>query len=219
MTITSERINQSVVVMCLSGRLDTSTAPQLERKLKHWGEETPEVVLDFMDLTYISSMGLRVLLQAQKIMTAQSRKLVIRNMNESIREVFEMTGFINLMVQEEHFVVSRKEEGGAVVFSLIGQMDSNNVPTLAEGLEALQAANREIEGAVTAILDLGQLSLVTSPAAKLLRETIAHSDWPQRKLFIRNVPEKVREIFTAEGLDNWLEPGENAPEHSKPGNP
>jgi anti-sigma B factor antagonist len=204
MTITSERIDQSVVVMRISGRLDTSTAPQLERKLKQWGEETPEVILDFMDLTYISSMGLRVLLQAQKIMKAQSRKLVIRNMNESIREVFEITGFINLMVQEEKFVVIRKEEGGGIIFSLIGQMDSDNVPTLAEGLLALQAANQAAEGDAAVILDADKLTLITAQAGKLLKEAITQSDWPGRKLRIRNVSDKIKETLTAEGIGSFI---------------
>jgi anti-sigma B factor antagonist len=205
MTITSERIGQSVVVVRISGRLDTSTAPQLERKLKQWGEETPEVILDFMDLTYISSMGLRVLLQTQKIMKAQSRKLVIRNMNESIREVFEITGFINLMVQEEKFVVIKKEEGGGIVFSLIGQMDSDNVPTLAEGLEALQAANQETEEDAAIILDADKLTLITAQAGKLLKEVIEQSDWPGRKLRIRNISDNIRETLTAEGMGKLFE--------------
>jgi anti-sigma B factor antagonist len=206
MTIQTEKVSQSVVELSLSGRLDTATAPQLERKLKQFGNEIIEVILDFLELNYISSMGLRVLLQAQKAMKAQGRKLVIRHMNASIREVFEMTGFINLMVQEEKFVVIKKEEDGAVVFSLIGEMDSNNISTLAEGLEALKSANEEIVGAVSIILDLNKLSLITSPGGKVLRETIVRTGWPQRQLVIRHAADKIRESLAADGLGNWFDP-------------
>jgi anti-sigma B factor antagonist len=211
MTIQTEKIDQSVVMLSLSGRLDTATAPQLERKLKQFGEETGEIILDFLDLTYISSMGLRVLLQTQKVMKAQGRKLVIRHMNDSIREVFEITGFINLMVQEEKFVVIRKEEKDAVIFLLIGEMDSNNVLTLAEGLETLKAAGRQTGGAAAVILDLNKLKLVTAPAAALLGEIIEKTDWPGRKLVVKNTSGKITKTLAAAGLGNLLDPPPDDP--------
>jgi anti-sigma B factor antagonist len=72
----------------------------LQKKIKQWEENISELTLDFQDLTYISSMGLRVLLQAQKTMKEQGRKLVIKNMSDSIREIFEITGFLKLMTLE-----------------------------------------------------------------------------------------------------------------------
>ena len=80
----------------LEGRLDTNTAPQLEAELKTSLSGITELELDFSGLEYISSAGLRVLLAAQKAMNRQG-KLTIRNVNETIREVFEITGFVDIL--------------------------------------------------------------------------------------------------------------------------
>jgi anti-sigma B factor antagonist len=98
MTIQSEKTGESSLTLYVSGRLDTNSAPLLEKKLKTTEAETRELILDFANLTYISSLGLRVLLQTQKAMKEQERKLVIRNMNQYIREIFEISGFYNLVV-------------------------------------------------------------------------------------------------------------------------
>ncbi|MBQ4361853.1 MAG: STAS domain-containing protein [Lachnospiraceae bacterium] len=80
----------------LTGRLDTVTSPDLEKELKEFIEGTTELVLDFNELDYISSAGLRVLLSAQKIMNKQgSMKLI--NVSESIMEIFEVTGFSDIL--------------------------------------------------------------------------------------------------------------------------
>jgi anti-sigma B factor antagonist len=100
MIIESERTGKASMTLSLSGRIDTSTAALLERKLKQVGDDITELTLDFQKLHYISSMGLRVLLQAHKAMKGQNRKLIIINMTESIREIFAIAGFINLMVNE-----------------------------------------------------------------------------------------------------------------------
>lgn len=83
----------------LSGRLDTTTAPELEKELKQAVGGIAELVFDFEKLEYISSAGLRVLLSMQKIMNKQG-DMVIRNVNEIIREVFEVTGFIDILAIE-----------------------------------------------------------------------------------------------------------------------
>jgi anti-sigma B factor antagonist len=100
MNIEQERTGASTVVLTLYGRLDTVNAPQLESKIKEQ-EDITELTLDFKGVEYISSMGLRVLLQAKKTMKAEGVRLAIINMQDSVREIFEMTGFLNLMMQEE----------------------------------------------------------------------------------------------------------------------
>jgi len=97
MVIKTEQISETSIKLSVSGCLDTATSPMLEKKLNQWGENIAELTLDFINLTYISSMGLRILLKTQKAMKEQNRKLVIINMSDSIREIFEITGFINLM--------------------------------------------------------------------------------------------------------------------------
>lgn len=81
--------------IALEGRLDTSTAPQLEAELKSLKGVT-ELNLDFAALEYLSSAGLRVILAAQKAMNKQG-KMVIRHVNNTIMEVFEVTGFIDIL--------------------------------------------------------------------------------------------------------------------------
>ncbi|MDE7399039.1 MAG: STAS domain-containing protein [Oscillospiraceae bacterium] len=85
--------------IALEGRLDTTTAPQLESELKQSIADNTELILDFAKLEYISSAGLRVLLAAQKVMNKQG-KMAIRNVNDVIAEVFEVTGFADILTIE-----------------------------------------------------------------------------------------------------------------------
>jgi anti-anti-sigma factor len=101
MDIGQERVGKSTVVLTLNGRLDTVNAPLLGSKIEEQKDIT-ELELDFKDVTYISSMGLRVLLQAKKTMKAEGVRMSIKNMRDSVREIFEMTGFLNLMMKEEN---------------------------------------------------------------------------------------------------------------------
>lgn len=85
--------------IALEGRLDTTTAPRLEAELKQSIADSTELNLDFTKLEYISSAGLRVLLAAQKVMNKQG-KMVIRGVNDVISEVFEVTGFVDILTIE-----------------------------------------------------------------------------------------------------------------------
>ena len=85
--------------LSLEGRLDTTTAPQLEAEVKGALTGVTELVMDFSQLEYLSSAGLRVILAAQKIMNKQG-KMVIRHVNETIQEVFEVTGFSDILTIE-----------------------------------------------------------------------------------------------------------------------
>ena len=86
----------SVLHVALEGRLDTTTAPSLEEDLQNSIKDITELDFDFTDLEYISSAGLRVLLSAQKIMNKQG-KISIRNVNSDIMDVFEITGFTDIL--------------------------------------------------------------------------------------------------------------------------
>ena len=87
------------LTLTVEGRLDTTTAPQLESELKKSLGGIEELTLDFEKLEYISSAGLRVLLSAQKVMNRQGT-MVIRHVNESVMEVFEVTGFSDILTVE-----------------------------------------------------------------------------------------------------------------------
>ena len=99
MTITKNQ-NGTHLDLALEGRLDTTTAPQLEAELKQSVEGVTELALDFEKLEYLSSAGLRVLLSAQKVMNKQGT-MVIRNVNETIMEIFDVTGFADILTIEE----------------------------------------------------------------------------------------------------------------------
>lgn len=88
-----------VLNIALEGRLDTTTAPQLEAELKQSVADNTELIFDFEKLEYLSSAGLRILLAAQKVMNKQG-KMVIRNVNDVISEVFEVTGFVDILTIE-----------------------------------------------------------------------------------------------------------------------
>ncbi len=92
----TKNIKDSELDIQLRGRLDTSTAPQLEEEIKHSINGIKTFILDLKDLEYMSSAGLRIILSAQKTMNKQG-KLIIRNVNDTIMEVFEMTGFADIL--------------------------------------------------------------------------------------------------------------------------
>ena len=89
----------SKLTLALTGRLDTVTAPQLETVLDEQLKGIAELVFDLAMLEYISSAGLRLLLKAQKLMNRQGSMLV-RSVNEMIREVLDITGFSDILTIE-----------------------------------------------------------------------------------------------------------------------
>ena len=81
------------------GRLDTTTAPELESTIDGCVDGIKELVLDCSELEYVSSAGLRVILKAQKLMNAQGA-MKLTNVNETIMEVFDITGFADILTIE-----------------------------------------------------------------------------------------------------------------------
>ncbi|MBR2825783.1 MAG: STAS domain-containing protein [Solobacterium sp.] len=91
-----KELNGEQLKVTVSGRLDTTTAPTLEEELKDSLEGVKELVIDFKDLEYISSAGLRVLLVVQRIMNKQGSMRVI-DVNDTVMEIFEVTGFSDIL--------------------------------------------------------------------------------------------------------------------------
>ena len=98
MTI-EKKLAGTELTVALAGRLDTTTAPQLEAELKASLDGVEKLALDFAGLDYLSSAGLRVLLAAQKQMNKQGG-MVVRNVNETIAEIFDVTGFSDILTIE-----------------------------------------------------------------------------------------------------------------------
>lgn len=92
--------NGSSLDVKVTERLDTTTAPQLEKELSTQLDGVESLTLDFSELNYVSSAGLRVLLSLQKIMNKQG-EMVVRNVNENIMEVFDITGFVDVLNIEQ----------------------------------------------------------------------------------------------------------------------
>jgi anti-anti-sigma factor len=96
MTLDQETRGEVAILRPL-GRLDSSTSPELERAvLEHLEAGCQRMVFDLADMDYVSSAGLRVILLAGKKLRATKGKLVLSGMREMVREVFEMSGFLNL---------------------------------------------------------------------------------------------------------------------------
>ena len=95
MDIRMENINDSIKVI-LNGRIDTTTSPALEQKLKSGMQQCSDLILDFAGVEYISSAGLRVLLKVTKAMKTQGEMTLI-HVNSDVMEVFDMTGFSDIL--------------------------------------------------------------------------------------------------------------------------
>lgn len=91
--------DNGTLTVALVGRLDTTTAPLLETALKTSLDGVGELIFDLAELEYISSAGLRVLLSSQKVMNQQGT-MVVRNVSEAVMEVFDITGFTDVLTIE-----------------------------------------------------------------------------------------------------------------------
>ena len=98
LTVNKTKENGKAIIL-LQGRLDTVTAPEMENAIKEVLPGITELTLDFAKLEYISSAGLRVLLSAQKAMNTQGKMTVI-NVSEAVMEIFEVTGFSDILTIE-----------------------------------------------------------------------------------------------------------------------
>ena len=99
MTINVER-DFELVTLEVTGRLDTTTAPNLEAVINELSEDTKELVFDMAGLEYISSAGIRVMLASYKKMNLNQGIMRIEKANDMVREIFEMTGLSRMLEQE-----------------------------------------------------------------------------------------------------------------------
>ena len=97
--IINKKKDGSALVIALEGRLDTTTAPDLEKELKNSLDGITDLTLDMTNLDYISSAGLRVLLTAHKAMMKQGQ-MKVTNASDIVREVFDVTGFSDILTIE-----------------------------------------------------------------------------------------------------------------------
>ena len=92
-------LNGENAKLIVEGRLDTQTAPELEKEIDAVISDLKELTFDMTGLEYVSSAGLRVILKAQKIMNTQG-SMKLTGVNDSIMEVFDITGFLDILTIE-----------------------------------------------------------------------------------------------------------------------
>ena len=88
---------ESTLTVAISGNIDTVTAPELDSQLQENITDVKDLILDFAAVDYISSAGLRVILMANQQMEDVDGNMTVKNVNEDVRDVFEMTGFDSLL--------------------------------------------------------------------------------------------------------------------------
>ena len=96
----TENKNGNQLCLSLEGRLDTTTAPELEKVIKSTLDGVTELTIDMSSLDYLSSAGLRILLGAQKTMNKQG-SMKVTHVNDTIMEIFEVTGFVDILTIEK----------------------------------------------------------------------------------------------------------------------
>jgi len=89
--------NGTDMTIALEGRLDTNTSPELEKELNQILPGVTALAFDLASLSYVSSAGLRVLLMAQKAMNAKKGQMVIRNCSDDLMDIFDVTGFVDIL--------------------------------------------------------------------------------------------------------------------------
>lgn len=95
----TKTVENDKLTIALEGRLDTLTAPRLEAEVNGKLDGVKTLIFDFQNLAYVSSAGLRILFMAQKVMNKQG-KMVVRNANADIKDIFTVTGFSNILTLE-----------------------------------------------------------------------------------------------------------------------
>ena len=95
-----QRVENNEVIVAIEGDIDTTTASAFSEALQKAAQDATTLVVDFKHVNYISSAGLRVLLSGQKIMNDKKGKMIVRNVNEDIMEVLELTCFTEILTIE-----------------------------------------------------------------------------------------------------------------------
>lgn len=93
----TKKLEDGVLDVALDGRLDTNTAPEFQQEIEPMLGSISELKLDCEKLDYISSAGLRVLLTFEQMLEEQGKKMELRNVNDIIHDVFDVTGFLDIM--------------------------------------------------------------------------------------------------------------------------
>jgi anti-sigma B factor antagonist len=200
-----EDVQGAKVILTPEGRLDAQSAPELELKTReindkpeHYQFLVKELVFDFSKLTYISSIGLRVVLQAQKMMKARQGKFSIQNIAPAVRDVFEVTGLVDLFVKDERLIVIQQSKTHIkTVLSVVGTLDAKTVPILQAQLKSLAD-----EKVFDVRLDLTGLHFISDDACVALTNAKQRMQDRNGRLVLQDAdaPETVKQTLSLHGL-------------------
>ncbi|MDR2842124.1 MAG: STAS domain-containing protein [Spirochaetaceae bacterium] len=152
-------------VFTISGKMDAITSPELELELKKLNPVIKELIFDFENIEFISSIGLRNVLLAFKLMKERHGKFNICNIPEQVRNVFEMSGFMSTFQRDEKLVVIEKSlEEKSAVYSIMGSLDAETSSELEKKLFALKSKNLE-----SIAIDCEKLSSITSEGCTAIK--------------------------------------------------
>jgi anti-sigma B factor antagonist len=184
------------VTFFISGKLDAETSPDLEAKIRGVSIAKTEIVFDFAELEYVSSMGLRVVLQAYKLMKTRGGKFKVQNIPDAVKSVFEMTGFMKTFERDEKLVIVQKlKNNQGAAFSLVGVLDESTMETVSKDLSAAKLGNIK-----NLSLDCDKLVDITPEGCKALQEVQLHLK--DCKMQLLHTAEPVsKKIFEAGAVD------------------
>lgn len=206
MAIEAETNGTSIIVH-ISGRLDAITSQQLEKKIKSTQRFISEMVFDFSSLTYISSMGLRVILEAYKLMKDRHGKLTFKNIPEQVRSVFEVSGFLQTIVRDEKAAIIKKPgRNASISYSLIGDMDRNKAAELKRDWETIRK-----EGITGIALECSELKGISPDAGVVLGDMQQDIQRNNGVFAMQNIPEVIEQKLKEAGLSALLSNAVTAP--------
>ncbi|MDR3301203.1 MAG: STAS domain-containing protein [Spirochaetaceae bacterium] len=199
--IITEKKEGSRYTIELEGRLDTQTAPAFEAVFSNLSPIITEFVLNLAKLIYISSLGLRAILVLFKKMKARNGKLTIINIPDNIRNVFEMSGFIQTVVHDEKSaVVEKAKTEDSIEYAMSGLLDG----VAALHLEQHFAKLKDEEGSRNIMLDCSGLSAITSDACNKIKSIQNNLLARKHRVHFINVPLSVIDSIKAQGFQDLL---------------
>ncbi|MDR2660201.1 MAG: anti-sigma factor antagonist [Spirochaetaceae bacterium] len=203
MGIINEEKQGSKVILFPTQRLDTTSSPELEEKIRNILRNDKGIntlVIDLSKTTYISSLGLRVMLQGLKWMKNSGGQFFIQNINPQIESIFEMAGLMELLVREEKLVVLQKSEARArVVMSLEGKLSDETAGHFEEEIKLVAEKYASI------YLDCAHLSFISNNGYRSL--TTVHNYILDKggSLILQNLSDRVKQVISNEKLDKLFD--------------
>jgi anti-sigma B factor antagonist len=167
-----EQRQGSRLVISLKGKLDANTTELLEKRFDQIKDSTTDLSFDMSELKYISSAGLRVILTIMKEMKAKNGKFSVGHLNNEIRAIFNMVGFMDLFVRDEKYfiVVTEKSETKAVL-KMFGSPDMDAARDFRTHIRELQT-----EGINEFVLDMTEITSITPRFVETLSEIVKETD-------------------------------------------